>query len=326
MAPVIVTNKLTRKFGELTAVNNLDLQIEEGEIFGLLGPNGAGKTTTISMLTGMLSPTSGTAFVRGFDVARETDKVRSSIGIVFQEPSVDDLLTGRENLQMHAMLYGIPKNEREKAISKMLSLVELEKRADDLVRTYSGGMRRRLEIARGIMHKPKVLFLDEPTLGLDPQSRQHIWEHIKALREETHLTIVLTTHYMDEADLLCDRIMIVDEGKSIALNTPEGLKRGIGQDLVKLEIKKPNLPALKKLKFVSKLKQDGCCLTMAVKDIGKNLQKLMNSAGEIESVEIRRVTLNDVFLHYAGHGLHDENGAGEGGFWERAMQADSSRK
>ncbi|VVB66783.1 Trehalose/maltose import ATP-binding protein MalK [Candidatus Gugararchaeum adminiculabundum] len=321
---VIITNQLTRKFGELTAVNGLNLEIKKGEIFGLLGPNGAGKTTTISMLTGMLRPTSGSASVHGFDVLHETPKVRKSIGIVFQEPSVDDLLTGRENLQMHALLYGIPASERKSAIDKMLKLVELEERADSLVRTYSGGMRRRLEIARGIMHRPKVLFLDEPTLGLDPQSRQHIWDHIKQLRDETGLTIVLTTHYMDEADLLCDRIMIVDKGKQIALGTPEQLKQNVGHDLVTLKIKNPNLPALQKLGFISGLKQRDGTVTMSVTDIAKNMQKLLNAAGEIESVEVHRVTLNDVFLHYAGHGLEDEHG--EGGYFEREMQSQSNRK
>jgi len=240
---------------------------------------------------------------------------------------VDDLLTGRENLEMHALLYGIPAKEREPAIKKMLALVELDKRADDLVRTYSGGMRRRLEIARGIMHRPKVLFLDEPTLGLDPQSRSHIWEHIAQLRKETKVTIVLTTHYMDEADSLCDRIMIIDKGKKIALGTPEELKRSIGEDLVFIEQKNPNIAALKKLPFVQRVQKKDNGVVIAVKESARNLKRLLDAAGKIESVEVHRVSLNDVFLHYAGRQIHeqDEEGEGEGGFWERSMQSESKR-
>src|SRR3990172_9823080 len=185
MVNVIETKLLTKSFNSLTAVDRLDITVESGEIFGLLGPNGAGKTTAISMLCTILKPTFGTATVNGFDIVREASKVRKSIGIVFQEPSVDDRLTGRENLYMHANLYGVPASEQRERINHVLKLVELEDRADDLLRTYSGGMRRRLEIARGLIHYPKVLFLDEPTLGLDPQTRDHIWTYIRELRE-TH--------------------------------------------------------------------------------------------------------------------------------------------
>jgi len=178
------------------------LQIKEGEIFGLLGPNGAGKTTFISMLCTLLKPTSGTARVNGFDIIKQQAEVRKSIGIVFQDPSLDNRLTGRENLEMHAGLYGVPKTERKKRIEEVLELVALSERADDLVRNYSGGMKRRLEIARGLIHYPKVLFLDEPTLGLDPQTREHIWEYIKKLAEREHITVLITTHYMEEADAL----------------------------------------------------------------------------------------------------------------------------
>src|SRR3989337_739235 len=237
MANVIETSKLLKSFGSLVAVDNLDIAVESGEVFGLLGPNGAGKTTTISMLCTILKPTSGTAKVNGFDIVKEATQVRKSIGIVFQEPSVDDRLTGRENLFMHANLYGVPPGDQKNRIDKILKLVELEDRADDLLRTYSGGMRRRLEIARGLIHYPKVLFLDEPTLGLDPQTRDHVWTYIKELKETHDITIVLTTHYMEEADRLSDRVAIIDYGKVVALDTPAKLKDALEGDLIRIRTK-----------------------------------------------------------------------------------------
>ena len=215
MLHAIETHQLTKTYGSLKAVDSLDITVEPGEIFGFLGPNGAGKTTAISMLCTILKPTSGTATVNGFDIVHEANKVRKSIGIVFQDPSIDDRLTGRENLFMHANLYGVPASEQKERINRILKLVELEDRADDLLRTYSGGMRRRLEIGRGLIHYPKVLFLDEPTVGLDPQTRDHIWKYIKELKETHDITVVLTTHYMDEADRLSDRIAIMDHGKIV---------------------------------------------------------------------------------------------------------------
>lgn len=223
MDGVIQVEKLTKTFGELTAVDKVDFNVEQGEVFGLLGPNGAGKTTTISMLCTILKPNSGKAFVNGYEVIRFPSQVRRSIGIVFQEPSIDDRLTGRENLEMHADLYGVPRTEKKKRIDEVLGLVELEERAGALMRTYSGGMRRRLEIARGLIHYPKVLFLDEPTLGLDPQTREHIWKYVAELSMRENITTILTTHYMQEADRLCDRIAIIDQGKVIALDEPERL-------------------------------------------------------------------------------------------------------
>jgi ABC-2 type transport system ATP-binding protein len=208
MEYAIETFDLSKHYGKLKAVDKLNLKIKKGEIFGLLGPNGAGKTTAISMLCTILKPTSGTAVVSGFDIVKEPAKVRKFMGIVFQQPSVDDLLTGRENLKMHTLLFGVPREIRKKRIEEVLFLVGLENRADDLVRTYSGGMRRRLELARGMMHNPAVLFLDEPTLGLDPQTREHLWKYIAALARREKMTILLTTHYMEEAELLCDRVGI----------------------------------------------------------------------------------------------------------------------
>ncbi|MEM3030399.1 MAG: ATP-binding cassette domain-containing protein [Candidatus Micrarchaeia archaeon] len=314
----ITTSKLTKRFGNITAVDNLDLEVEEGVVFGLLGPNGAGKTTTISMLCTILKPTSGTARVAGFDIRSQPSKVRESIGIVFQEPSVDDLLTARENLELHCMLYNIPRAERERRVADMLELVGLTDRAGDQVRTYSGGMRRRLEIARGLLHKPKILFLDEPTLGLDPASRAHIWDYIQRLAREGGTTMVLTTHYMEEAELLCDRVGIIDEGKIIALGTPRELKRGLGEDVVRMR-GKVNLQRLGRLPFVKKIEKKGVFTELVVTNAARNLQPLLRACGRLASVEVRSVTLNDVFLHYTGREIH--GGEAEGSWFERVMRA-----
>ncbi|MFZ1898117.1 ATP-binding cassette domain-containing protein, partial [Methanoregula sp.] len=230
---VIETKNLTKTYSSLTAVDNLDLKIEKGEVFGLLGPNGAGKSTTLLMLTTLIPPTSGTALVNGFDIIRQPDQVRKSIGIVFQDPSSDETLTGYENLKLHGLLYDMDARLREERIVEVLHLVDLTNRKDDMVKKYSGGMRRRLELARGLMHHPEILFLDEPTLGLDPQTREHIWEYIKKLATEKNITIIITTHYMDEADRLCDRLAIIDRGKVAVLGPPDLLKKELGGDIIR---------------------------------------------------------------------------------------------
>ncbi len=323
--PVVICRKLTKRYNEkVLAVDSLDLEIQEGEVFGLLGPNGAGKTTTISMLCTLIHSSSGFASVAGFDIRKQPQMVRRNIGIVFQEPSVDDLLTGRENLELHGMLYGMKQPERGRRIKEMLDLVGLNDRADSLVREYSGGMRRRLEIARGLMHKPKILFLDEPTLGLDPASRQHIWDYIVLLSKEHNTTIVLTTHYMEEADLLCSRIGIIDAGKIIALGTPRELKALVGEDIVKLK-GKVDLAKIRKLKFVRKATPEGGTCVIALVNAPSNLQSLLKAAGNgVESVEVNQVTLNDVFLHYTGKGIHSEEG-GEGSWFDRVVQESATR-
>ena len=218
------------------AVDRISFSIPEGELFGLLGPNGAGKTTIINILATLLRPTSGTAEVAGISVTGDRDALRRQIGIVFQEPALDVRLTGRENLQFHAMMYGLAKPERKERIAQVLELVDLQDKADLLVEKYSGGMKRRLEIARGLIQHPKVLFLDEPTLGLDAQTRRHIWDYIRKLNREKRVTIILTTHYMEEADYLCDRVAIIDKGKIVAMDTPAHLKDILGGDMVHLEI------------------------------------------------------------------------------------------
>jgi ABC-2 type transport system ATP-binding protein len=315
---VIKTEGLTKKYGKITAVEGLNLEVEEGEIFGLLGPNGAGKTTLISMLCTILKPTSGRAWVNGFDIVKESGKVRKSIGIVFQAPSVDDLLTGRENLAMHNLLFGVPRSIRKQRIDEVLSIVNLEKRADDLVNTYSGGMRRRLELARGIMHHPKILFLDEPTLGLDPQTREHIWEYIVDLAEKECMTVMLTTHYMEEAEQLCDRVAIIDYGKIVALDSPETLKNKIAGDVVKIKQKVRDIETIKKLDYVKSVQEKDGLLYLSIKDASKHLQDLLTHTGPIDFVEVRSGTLNDVFLYYTGREIRESEA--EGGFWERMMK------
>ncbi len=233
MSAIIEVTDLVKKYGDLTAVKGISCEVELGEIFGFLGPNGAGKTTTISILCTLLSPTGGSAKLDGRDVSTQRDRVRESIGLVFQDPSLDDTLTAKENLEFHAYAYRVPREERDDRIQEVLEMVELLDRQNDRLETFSGGMKRRLEIARGLLHYPKVLFLDEPTIGLDPQTRNSIWEYIRELKKKHRITIFLTTHYMDEAEN-CDRIAIIDYGEIIALDTPEGLKSQVGGDVIKI--------------------------------------------------------------------------------------------
>jgi ABC-2 type transport system ATP-binding protein len=314
---IIETKNLTKKYNRLIAVNNLDLDVKEGEIFGLLGPNGAGKTTTLLMLTTLIEPTSGTAKVNGFDIVSEQPKVRKSIGIVFQDPSSDDTLTGYENLKLHGMLYGMPVDLREERIKTVLDLVDLSDRKNDLVKKYSGGMRRRLELARGLMHHPKVLFLDEPTLGLDPQSREHIWKYIEKLSNEEKMTVVITTHYMEEVDRLCDRMAIMDSGKIVVLGSPSELKKVIGGDVVTIKTDSPNLEEVKKLEFVKKIETKDNLVSLTVLDANKHLSLILQTIGKVESVEVHLPSLNDVFLHYTGRDIKDESP--EGGWGQKLM-------
>jgi ABC-2 type transport system ATP-binding protein len=273
---------------------------------GYWGPNGAGKTTTINMLCTMLKPSAGSARVNGFDIVRESMQVRRSIGIVFQDPSIDDRLTGRENLYMHANLYGVPSSEQKDRIDRILKLVELGDRADDLMRTYSGSMRRRLELGRGLIHYPKVLFLDEPTVGLDPQTRGHIWTYIKELKQIHDIAIILTTHYMDEADRLSDRIGIIDHGKLIALDTPSKLKETLEGDVVTINATRiDELKSLlaEKLDLTQNRIVDGN-LEIMVRGGRSVMPRIMEVASankfSIESILLREPNLEDVFLHYTG--------------------------
>jgi ABC-2 type transport system ATP-binding protein len=296
-------------------VNKISFGVEKGEILGLLGPNGAGKTTTLSMLATLVKPTSGIAKVNGFDVYNHPSLVRKSIGFVFQDPSSDDTLTGRENLYLHGLMYGV--DGINKKIDMVLKLVDLVDKKDILVKNYSGGMRRRLELARGLLHEPKILFLDEPTLGLDPQTRINLWNYIKKLSSEGSVSVIITTHYMDEAEELCDRIAIIDHGKIVAMDSPSDLKNKIGGDIVRLKIKNPKIGEIKKLKYVKKIKKEGEFTVLTVVNSGLHLQEILKKVGKVEEVELRHPTLNDVFLHYTGRNIREAEG--EGGWAERAM-------
>jgi ABC-2 type transport system ATP-binding protein len=315
--PIISAHGLAKSYGKITAVAGVDLSIMGGEIFGLLGPNGAGKTTTLMMLATLVKPTSGTAEVNGSDVTREPGKVRKSIGMVFQDPSSDDILTGYENLKLHGMLYGMGASLREERAAEVLNLTELTERKDDLVKKYSGGMRRRLELGRGLMHRPRVLFLDEPTLGLDPQSRDNIWGYIERLARKENITIIITTHYMEEADRLCGRVAIIDKGKIVALGTPRELKETIGGDVVVLKTAKDSLQRMKKLPFVRAASYKDGHMMLSVKSAGSNLPRLLREAGKVENVEMRPPTLEDVFMHFTGKKIRE--GPAEGGVFDRMM-------
>ena len=313
--PLIEVKSLIKKFENLTAVDSVSFEINQGEVFGLLGPNGAGKTTTLFMLATLLKPTSGTALVNGHDIIKQSHQVRKSIGMVFQEASSDDKLTGYENLWLHAMMYDVPKEAREKRIDELLELVDLTDRKNDLVKKYSGGMRRRLELARGLLHKPKILFLDEPTLGLDPQTREKLWKYIEKIVKEEKVTIIITTHYMEEADRLCDRIAIIDFGKIVVLDKPSRLKKVVGGEIIKLKIQKPNLERIRRFKFVKEVKKINNSVILTVSNADKNLQQILKVIGKVESVELHAPTLNDVFLHYTGREIREE--PAEGGWFER---------
>src|SRR5687768_3776750 len=312
---MIKIRSLVKKYGDHIAVDNLTLDINENEVFGLLGSNGAGKTTIIHMLATLLKPSSGSATVNGYDIVRQPAKVRSSIGIVFQAPSSDDMLTGYENLQLHSMLYSIPRHTRKQRIDEVLKLVGLTERRHDQVKTYSGGMRRRLEIARGLLHKPKVIFLDEPTLGLDPASRETMWKYIQRLVREERMTVILTTHYMEEADMLCDRIAIIDKGKIVALDTPAGLKAGLGGDIIRIKTKDQSaIKLIENFDFVQRVEQRNGFLVLSVKDAKRALPILLQQV-EAESAEFSSPTLNDVFIEITGRKIDKEQA--EGGFMER---------
>ncbi|MBN2330407.1 MAG: ATP-binding cassette domain-containing protein [Candidatus Aenigmarchaeota archaeon] len=313
MLHMIEVRDLSKVFnGRIKAVDGIDVEVRSGEIFGLLGPNGAGKTTTIRMLATMTKPTSGQAMVCGIDVAKDPDSVRRCIGIVFQDPALDDQLTGGENLDFHARMYGMPRKEREERINEVLRLVELSDRADELVEKYSGGMKRRLEIARGLMHRPKVLFLDEPTLGLDAQTRRIIWDHIMKLNSAYNITVILTTHYMEEADFLCKRVAIIDHGKILAIDTPENMKRSLGGDLITLKVKDAAKTAsiVRSIKGVKQVKRHDNSVSIAMANAGSRIPELLKkaeSAGiEVESIDLHKPTLEDVFIHFTGKRIRDQ--------------------
>jgi len=323
----IETSDLTKKFDRLVAVDSLNLEIQEGELFAFLGPNGAGKTTTTSMLATILRPTSGSAKVWGYDIIKEQNLVRKSIGIVFQDPSLDDDLTGMENLKFHARLYKVPSDLMKQRSTELLDLMELTDRADDLVKTYSGGMRRRLEIARGLLHHPKVLFLDEPTLGLDPQTRRLIWKYIEKLNKSESITMLLTTHYMEEADYLCNNVAVIDKGRIVASGTPSELKDSLGGDVITLKTETKTLKLKKDLLKIANVTcvdivEDSIRLTAKNGEtvIPDALDKVRDHGIKVQSVSLHEPTLEDVFIKVTGRQLRDST-EGKKGQFKRQMRS-----
>jgi ABC-2 type transport system ATP-binding protein len=308
---VIEVNELSKSFGKIKAVCEVSFQVDAGEIFGFVGPNGAGKTTTINMLCTLIRPTGGTATINGFDVVKQRSDVRRSIGLVFQEAALDEYLSAEQNLRFHAYAYAVPSDVRERRITEVLELVELLDRRKSKVRTFSGGMKRRLEIARGLLHNPKVLFMDEPTLGLDPQTRRHIWDYVLALRKQTNLTIFLTTHYLDEAEN-CDRVSVIDRGHIIALDTPDNLKDAMGGDVITLRAGDSEAAAkeLKEKFNLSPVLKDGD-INFHVPHGEVFLPKMMQSfQTPLVSINLRRPTLDDVFLKLTGRAIREEEASG----------------
>lgn len=309
---IIKTSNLTKKFNNFTAVDNISFSIKKGEIFGFLGPNGAGKTTTIKMLTTLLTPTQGTADVAGYDIIKQRNNVRKSMGVVFQEPALDTELTGAENLEYHARMYGLDRDNRKKRIDDVLKLVNLTDKKDILVKNYSGGMKRRLEIARGLMHFPKVLFLDEPTLGLDSQTRQAIWAYIRKMNKEEGTTIFLTTHYMDEADHLCGRVGIIDHGEILVIDGTTNLKNSIGSDVITLSCSDMDklIKKLEEQSWIQKIKKYNEFLTLGVKKGEEKIPIIIELAQKldikIKSISVRKPTLDDVFLSYTGRTMRED--------------------
>lgn len=311
----IIADNLTKMFGHLVAVDHLSFEIEEGEIFGFLGANGAGKTSTVMMLATALNLSSGTATVCGYDINKDRDRVRECIGIVFQELSLDIYLTGRENMDFHARLYHLPKKVRDERISQALDLVGLKDKQNILVKNYSGGMQRRLEIARGMLSSPKILFLDEPTLGLDVQTRRLLWDYARSLNKESGTTILLNTHYIEEADYLCHRIAILEHGKIVAVDTPKALKDSLGGSMLSIKLAH-EAPAnefaalLSGMNWVKKISQHDGNLEISTGNGGMKIPEIVRLARNhgfiISSIAEHKPSLEDVFLHHVGKKLEGE--------------------
>ena len=309
-------DSLTKEFGDFKAVDGISFKVEEGEIFGFLGPNGAGKSTTMMILTTLLKPTSGRALVGGYDVMSDAKKVREKIGYVQQEISVDEFLTGRENLYLHARINQIPRNLIKSRIDDVLELVELGEKKDQASLTYSGGMRKRLDIANGLLSRPAVLFLDEPTVGLDIQTRRKIWGYIKKIRKDFGMTIFISTHYMEEADNLCDRIGIIDHGKIQVIDTPKSMKSAIGNEIISFNLvdgqanQDAIIDQIGKIEFVKEVKnKEGLITVFSTKSnevIPKIFQESANLDMKIRSLTLKQPTLDDVFISYTGHDLRDK--------------------
>lgn len=304
---MIEVHNLNKRYKSFQAVNNSSFYVEQGEIFGFLGPNGAGKSTTINILSTMLQPTSGTVTINGYDVIKQQNRVRESIGIIFQQNTLDEKLTAKENLMLHCKFYGVPRASRKHRIDEVLEIVDLQESINTLVEKFSGGMQRRLEIARGLLHYPKVLFLDEPTVGLDPQTRAHVWEYILKLKEKENITMFLTTHYLDEAEI-SDRIAIMDHGEIIAVDTPKRLKQQLGGDIIEITTS-DNEAAMKEIRedfnvVELSLKDDVIYCKVENSDafVSEFIKMLQTP---LTGLDIRKPTLNDVFLSFTGREIRD---------------------
>ena len=312
----IKVNSLSKHFQKFKAVDNISFQIEQGEIFGFLGPNGAGKSTTMMILTTLLKPTSGNASVQGFDVVTQAKKVRENIGFVQQEIGVDEYLTGKENLIFQSRISQMPKEQVQSRIDEVISLVELEEKQNEAAITYSGGMRKRLDIACGLIHRPKVLFLDEPTVGLDIQTRRKIWEYIRKIHKEFEMTLFVSTHYMEEADKLCDRVGIIDYGKIQVIDTPEIMKNAMGSDMISFSLidgiaKQDELiNRIKQIEFVNQVTRKQGEITIKSSQCSEVIPKIFQTTSEmnieIDSLSLNKPTLDDVFISYTGHNLRDD--------------------
>jgi len=330
----IQVDGLTKTFGDTTAVDGLSFRVEDGELFGLLGPNGAGKSTLINVLVTLLRPTSGSATVDGHDVVAETGAVRNSIGIVFQEPALDEELTGAENLHFHARLYGMDRADRERRVDEIFDLVGLSAERDDRVGTYSGGMKRRLEIGRGLLHEPSVLFLDEPTVGLDARTRRDTWEYIQRMNEEAGVSIVLTTHYIEEAEQLCDRVAVVDDGDIAAVDTPDALKESLGGDVVSLDVEGSTADFRRRLddcEWITDYASSDAGVRVTVERGDARVADLVRLADDagvaIRSVDIHRPNLETVFLSLTGATMaeRESESADEAGTASDRRGAESDR-
>ena len=314
MSNIIEVRDLVKEFKGVTAVDSIDFDVREGEVFGFLGPNGAGKSTTISMITTLLQPTSGTVTLDGHDVVRDATKVRSTIGLVPQALTADDELSGRENMHLQADLYNVPHDIAKERIDELLRIVKLEDAADRRVDTYSGGMRKRLELAEGLIHRPKILFLDEPTLGLDIQTREIIWDYIKTIRKENNMTVFLTTHYLEEADSLCDRIAIIDEGRIKVVGTPSELKTALGGDAIDVTIDDgfDHSEMLESIDDVTNVSRDDVYYRLRTRNGDATMTDVlaMSAANgwKIISVSLHRPSMNQVFMQYTGKSLRDTDG------------------
>jgi len=317
MNSVIETENLTKAFDALVAVNHVTLNVGEGEIFGFLGPNGAGKTTAVKMLCTILNPTSGAAKVCGYDILRQRDEVRECIGIVFQDRAIDTFLTGKENLDFHARMYHLDKKTREKRVAEVLDLLDLKGKENMRISECSGGTQRRFEVARGFLNHPKVLFLDEPTLGLDVQARRSLWDYIKMLNEKEGITVILTTHYMEEADYLCHRVAIIDHGLIVAMDTPEKLKQAVGLNLVSLQIAQDGsgspADSLKQLGWIRQIEVRDGSLELSIDGGEEKIPELVDFADSrglaISSIKLYKPSLEDTFLHYTGKTIREEEGS-----------------